>query len=205
MPVWVTDSRFPGYLGPAQPYPPDDDELVDILHDVIAGVTGLSPALVRPSWQPESPNIPDINVNWCGFGTSGESFDWMPAIEHIGDGDGHDELHRNIESVIHVTFYGPNAARYAALLRDGLFIEQNAANLRAMSMAVVEVQEFILTPELFRDDRWYNRADLDFTIRREVVRRYEVLNILKAEGTVMANPPGADHTVDVDWDTDNHR
>jgi hypothetical protein len=198
---WVTDSRTAGYLGPTSAPPLDDDAFYDFLHDLIAGITGMAGNMIRPAWVEEPANQPPLPDNWCAFAVNSEEFDWMPAVIHLPDGEGQDRLSRHIESTITVTFFGPKGAANAGLLRDGLFVAQNTAMLRAASMGVIEINQFTLSPELFRNNRWYNRVDIVLRIRREQVRFYPVRNIVQAEGTVTANT-FTDHTVDREFETD---
>ncbi|MFT2520511.1 hypothetical protein ACMWQB_30330, partial [Escherichia coli] len=65
----MNTSATGGYLVPAVASPPlDDDDLDNLLHDMIAGISGLPRAMVRPRWQPTVPKQPEPGVNWCAFG-----------------------------------------------------------------------------------------------------------------------------------------
>jgi hypothetical protein len=187
--AWVTNSSFAGYFGPKgtpAPQPLEDDAFDDFLHDVIAGVTGLDNKLVRPGWQKEPPNQPDIDTDWVGFRVTNQVADWMPAVVHDDAGDGQDLYQRHVTTTVLCVFYGPSAGSYAALLRDGLGVWQNQAALRAASIALVELGDFTSAPELFRQ-QWLNRVDTNMVLRREIRRNYPVLNLLRATGTVVGN------------------
>lgn len=199
--AWVPDSTTAGYLGPkVTPAPLEGDAWIDFLHDVVAGVTGLANELVRPRWQTEPPTHPEIGVDWAAIGITGARADWQPAIVHVDTGDGHDYFQRMEESTLLCTFYGPNSQTYASLLRDGLFIDQNAAALRSADVAVVEVQDFVRAPELFRQ-QYLDRTDVPVILRRAIIRQYPVLNLLSASGRVVGQGPGT-HTVESDWTTE---
>lgn len=171
----------------------------NFLHDLIAGVTGLPNDLVRLGWQQEPPNTPPIDADWAAFRIVQTTSDWQPAIRHKPDGDGTDIFQRHSVSTVRCTFYGPNAEANASLLRDGVFIDQNQATLRANGMGIVECGDHVNVPEFVRG-RWWNRVDTDLVIRREVRREYPVLNILRSTGTVTGNGPG-DDTVESHFDT----
>lgn len=52
---------------------PDSRKTEDVLHDLIAALTGIPGRYVRPRWQPEPPRMPGPDVTWCAFGITGEA------------------------------------------------------------------------------------------------------------------------------------
>jgi hypothetical protein len=195
---FVTDSRYPGYLAPVTT-PASDGDWDDALHAMFAGITGLPPDLVRPKWQLEPGNMPNYDLDWMAFGSNAKEADWDAEVHHIDDGaDGYDELRRTEVWEYLATFYGPNVDYYSSVLRDGLAIEQNRYQLLAANAAVVEVQKIPLSPELV-NQRWVGRADVTVVLRRRIIRRYNVLHLLRARGTVDSNT-GVEST----FDTANH-
>lgn len=199
--VWVPDSSSAGYLGPKNtPAPVTDDAWDDFLHDVIAGITGLDNTKVLPGWQEEPPVWPSPRTtDWMSFRVTNQEADWMPAVTHDGTGDGQDLFQRHETSTVLCVFYGPNAAKFAGYLRDGIYLWQNMAALRAANVGLVEVMGFVSAPEMFRQ-MWINRVDTNLILRREIRRNYPVLNLLSAAGTVTGNGPGT-HTVTSEFDT----
>lgn len=169
----------------------DDDPLFDFFHDLIAGITGMAGNVIIPRWQPEAPNIPDFNSSWCAFGITDYDADVFAAELHIPnrldvnfildqsrlDSAVMNELRRHEKVNCLASFYGPNAIYLARLLRDGLQVSQNQEMLSMNSMGLVESGNVTLVPSLVKE-RWLRRADLPFTIRRQVVRRYPVLDLL---------------------------
>lgn len=198
--AFVTDSRSPGYLGPATPgpSPSQDDAWEDFLHDVFAGVTGLDPTLVRPRWQPEPPLRPDIGVDWMAFGTQSTRTDFSPAIIHVNAD--YDALQEMEELDILCSFYGPNAEKYQSYCRRGLYIEQNVAVFRANAVGVVATTGFTRAAEFFKE-RYWPRSDMTVTLRREVRYNYNVMNLLQAAGTIIAQPPGHASIIEDTFDT----
>ena len=103
-----------GYLLFTSPAPLNDDGLCDFLHDVIAGVTGLPNAMVRPSFQQNPPTRPSINTNWVGFRVdnqipeAGNSYveENRNNIEDSGGAGATQQRHETFELVC--TFYGPS-------------------------------------------------------------------------------------------------
>jgi hypothetical protein len=198
---FVGDSRTPGFLGPnPSPHPLDDENWEDFLHDVIAGVTGLDPTLVRPRWQLEPPNMPDFHTDWVAFGVTDTQIDFAPAIIHIDEGEGRDLLQEHEMDTVLCSFYGPNAMRYCSYLRRGLFIWQNRAMLRANAVGLVEVGTFTHAPELIRE-QWHNRIDTSVVMRREIRYDYNVRNIVRAQVDMNTNPPGETRILNRDIDT----
>jgi hypothetical protein len=201
--AFVTDSRLVGYLGPASPGPSplDDDAWEDFLHDVFAGITGLSPTLVRPAWQEEPPLRPDYTVDWMAFGTIATRTDFAPVTYHIDDGgDGYDALQEMEELDIRCSFYGPNAEKMQSYLRRGLYVDQNQSVFRANAVGMVSTTGFTRAAEFFKE-RWWPRSDMTVTLRREVRYNYNVLNLLGAKGTITAQPPGRFDVIHDDFDT----
>lgn len=200
--TWVPNSGTAGYIGPlVTPAPLEDLAWEDFLHDVIAGITDLPNNLVRPRFQQKPPATPNKTVNWCAFGVIEVIPDWMPSITHVDTGDGYDKFERSEQSIILCSFYGPDCGKFAGLLRDGFFIDQNLAALRSAQVGLVEVRDPVLAPELFRQE-YRDRTDLPVVLKRNILRHYPVLTLLRARGTITANDPGS-RTIESGWDTDN--
>ncbi|KWC56568.1 LIC_12616 family protein [Burkholderia ubonensis] len=176
----MTDSSTGGYLAPADDVPlVEDDELDDLVHDLIAGVTALPGDLVRPRWQPTVPKQPEPSVDWCAFGVQEQEPDAGPAIQHDSAGDGHDTYIRHQDIDVPCTFYGPRAKGYAQRLADGLAIPQNREQLQLLDMAFVGVGTIRAAPDLV-NQQWVRRYDMTVTLRRKITRTYAVLNLKSA-------------------------
>lgn len=182
------DSTTPGYLQPATQSPPlEDAELDAVFQQMIVGLTGLPGSLVRPRWQSTVPKQPEPNVNWCAIGVTFSDPDANPAMLHDPAGEGSDTLLRHEILTVLASFYGPNASAYAAQARDGIYVSQNNAMLSTFSMGLVRAGTKRPVPELI-NQQWVRRFDFDMTIRRQIVRTYNVRNILSAGGTVNSDP-----------------
>jgi hypothetical protein len=203
---FVPDSTQPGYLAPKgspDPSPLENDAWIDFLQTLVAGVTGLDGTLVRPRWQRQPPNQPpSLDTTWAAIGITSTEADWMPALIHVDTGDGYDAFQRMEMATLLCSFYGPQCAEYASLLRDGLSIEQNIVALRQNAVGVVEVQDFVRAPELFRN-QFRDRMDVSVIFRREIRRNYPVLTLLSAHGTLIASTPGSVRSIEDDFDTLN--
>src|SRR5262249_50821054 len=119
-------------------------------------------------------------------------------------GNGADLLQRQEKLYILGSFYGPHADEIAGVFRDGLWVEQNTAVLRANGMGLIEVDELTTNAELFRE-QWRYRVDVDFVLNREIRRVYNVRSLLRSQGVIHNNPPGTTGTTDTDWDTDREQ
>lgn len=169
-----------GYLAPAgSPAPAEDASLEDLLQAMVVGISGLPGAFVRPRWQASPPKQPEPSVNWCAIGVHETKTIANPAVDHVGSDDGHDQYQMHEELTVLATFYGPQAQAYASILRDGIYISQNAEAVRAQNMAFVGASDIRPIPELV-NQQWVRRYDLFIQMRRQVVRVYPVLNILSA-------------------------
>lgn len=169
-----------GYVQPVSTDTPEEDLALDvILQGMVAGITGLDGAMVRPRWQPVQPRVPEADVTWCAVGVTLIRPDDNAAITHDPTGDGADNLVRHEDIELLATFYGPQAAMRAAMLRDGLQIAQNREALTASGIGFVTAGDVRAVPELV-NQQWIRRQDLPITLRRIVRRTYPVLNILSA-------------------------
>lgn len=192
-----TPNYVPPYLSPSTPPPAEGSALEDILHDVIAGITGLDPTLVRPRWQPEPPNIPAAATAWLAFGFQPErTTTSFPEVDHDPTGTGSDVLRQHETLVVAVSIYdlgaGSVADNYAAMLRDGLFIAQNReAMFNQGALLLIGVGHISPAPDLVKE-RWLYRVDFSFTVRREIDRSYAVPNIVSASGTIESQDGNAD-------------
>jgi hypothetical protein len=197
------DSTEPGYLLPQTPLQPlADDAFDDFLHDVVAGITGFDPTLVRPRWEPEPAPRPDISVNWGAFGVTETITDFEPWVGHFpNSGNGYDALQAHELVTVLCSFYGPNAEQYCSFLQRGLYVDQNRAALRANGVGLVAVSGLTRAAE-FVKERWWPRSDLDITLRREVRYNYNVLNLLRAMGPIIGQPPDDTRVIEDDYDTD---
>jgi hypothetical protein len=193
---FVPDSTQAGFLGPVT------DTLEGIawenfLQELVAGITGLDPALVRPRWQPVPPTTPNVSVDWVGCGITATEADWQPYMEHRDEGI--DILRRHENVTYSCSFYGPHSADLAAILRDGILVEQNRAVLRVNAVGLTEVTEVRRATELFRE-QFRDRHDLNILLKREVRRTYNVRNLSRAIGTITATD-FADRTLESGFDT----
>jgi hypothetical protein len=174
----MADSSTGSYLNPALATPPLEDLDLDAeFQKAVVGITGLAGNLVRPRWQATPPKQPEPSVNWCSIGVTSQVPDAGPLIDHVGIGNGTDELQRHEDIVLESTFYGPLGQRYAALFRDGLGLPQNMEGLSAVLISLTEVGEIVTAPELF-NQQWIRRFDITVKFRRQVKRTYTILNVL---------------------------
>ena len=178
------DSSTGGYLVAAStPSPLEDDALVDFLHDVVEGITGLPGSLIRPRWQSDPPNLPDKSVTWGSIGVVSRKTEGYPQTSHQ-DGVG-DMLVRYERIDVALTFYGPACESAAAILRDGLFIAQNREALSLAGYGLRDVSDIDTVPELLKG-QWLSRADVTVTMMRQIKRVYPVLSVASLQGTLIA-------------------
>ncbi len=156
------------------------------LQALLVGVTGLPGAMVRPRWQPVTPKQPAPSSDWCAFGVMTIDPDANPALSHdpsANGGKGGDTLLRHEQLTVLCSFYGPNGQQNAGLLRDGMYIAQNSEVLHLALTAFVGAGSITTAPELV-NEQWIKRYDITLMLRRQVVRTYQVQNILSATETI---------------------
>lgn len=175
-----------GYLQPVGTQPIDDDALDDVFHDMVVGITGLAPDLVRPRWQPTVAKQPAAAVNWCAIGVVEEEPDANAVVVHdpnANGGAGQDNLRRNEKIKVLATFYGANAKQYAKMLRDGLSILQNLEAIKIELLAFITTDTIRAVPEQI-NNVWVRRYDLPMHFRRLVERSYSVESIATGDITL---------------------
>jgi hypothetical protein len=174
-----------GYLA-WQPVAPQSSpfagqSLDDFMQQIVAGVTGLEPDLVRPRWQEESPNLPAIGTDWAAVGVTDSRPLGLPyALEDsLPAGQGSQDRADHEEFDVLCSFYGPNADRYATYLREGMFVANNQEPLYFASMAFVDASGRRRVPSLIQQ-RTMQRVDITLTFRRMVLSTYPVLYFTSA-------------------------
>lgn len=164
-----------GYLAPTDTGL-DDSTLEDFLHDLFEGLTALPGNLIRPRWQVEPPQLPEIGVNWMAFGITEQ------ITENIASEVFRDDLEmivaRGQELNIQISCYGPNAENTISLIREGIQLEQNREILRLNNIGFIETTKVINT-SLEINKRWSKRKDFTLRLRRIVQRTYPVHSIIE--------------------------
>jgi hypothetical protein len=179
----ATDSSQAGYLAPLGTAPPYDTSLEDIFQAHCAGLTGLDGKWIRPRWQPNPPNQPPINQDWVALGVTLLKADWDSYQTHDPNGNGQNVVSRSEVLQVNYSFYGPNCNGLAAMLRDGMSVTQNRDALTAVNIKFTEWLEPVTLPVLLKDV-WNRRIDIKGIFTRRVTRRYAILNLVAASGTL---------------------
>lgn len=157
--------------------------LEDLFADLLAGITGIDPDLVRPRWQTVVPKQPPANIDWLAFGIKDMTPDASPALQHDPEaaaGDGADTYARHSDFEILLSAYGPNGMAYASMVQDGLCVPQNIEFLRTNLITYVNSGTIRNVPEKV-NEQWIRRWDVLLHFRRKVERSYPVENILTAD------------------------
>ena len=167
----------------------NDSALIDMLQALVVGITGLSGSMVRPRWQPETPNPPDIGTNWAAIGPSDsrarDSFSYRQKPNPTTT-----IVIRNRLIPILCSFYGPNAEANSELLAMGFEVPQNRETLQLAGFNLVGgVGPGVIAPALLKG-QWYTRIDVSFAIRQQQKYTYSVLSLAGAVATMDIQPPG---------------
>jgi len=173
-----------GYLTPNYAIAPTiDDDFIDIIQEMVCGISGIDGHLMFPRWQIDPPSMPDYTVTWGALGVSERRADTYASTIHISEDEGHDILIRQEEVDVMVSFYGPSSGTYVLQLREGLQIKQNVETLFNNGLALVETSDIASTAE-YVNQRWMSRYDLTLTIRRLIQLIYGIQNVLSSQGVV---------------------
>jgi len=60
----------------------DDMDFDRFMQNIVAGITNLPPANVRPRWQPTAPNRPSLETNWVALGVVSSTAETFPVTWH---------------------------------------------------------------------------------------------------------------------------
>lgn len=185
----MNDSSTGGFLSPVQSTPPiEDSALEDFLQTMIAGVTGLPEAMVRPYPQTIAPRVPEPSVNWCGFTVADFDADANAGLQHQSSDDGSDTYLRHEDIEVKCQFYGPNASQYARVLRDGLYVPQNREQLQLNDFGLIDTSAIVPAPDVV-NQQVRRRYDISVFLRRKVTRTYRVLNLESAQTSTTTDQP----------------
>jgi hypothetical protein len=190
----ANDSSTGGFLAPSSTNNDlNDAALYDFLQSVIVGVTGIAGNLVRPRFQPEPPNVPDLGITWAAVGPSQRNRDSYSAIIQKATGA---IVVRNRTLGIIASFYGPQAETYGELLANGLEIPQNRDALKLNGFNLVSgVSGPIIAPAILKG-QWYYRADYTFSVRQQQQYTYPILTVESAQATLELQQPGSSQIID---------
>ncbi len=181
----ANDSSTGGYLVPTSTGGDlNDKALAQFLQQVVVNIAGLPGPLVRPRWQAEPPNIPDITVNWCSIGPGRRYRDSYAYVRQSSGGNGSSTVIRNRLMDILCTFYGPGAEQNAEYLAQGFEVPQNREVMQKAGFNIVAPpRDSFAVPRLVKQ-RWYYAVDIDFTVRQQLQYTFSVLNLTGAQGTL---------------------
>lgn len=171
----------PGYLTPTTS-PIDQTALENVLQEMVVGVTGLRPDLVRPRWQPNPPSRPKLKETWAAVGVK----EYQGSTSYKEHGDDSTTIVTLTDFELLASFYGPDALGKATQLRDGLVVDQNRAALRKHGMAIVHIGNPRNVPEQ-KKGKWIPRIDLPLNIQWETRQTFGVRNIASADGTIVTD------------------
>lgn len=185
-----------GYLTGTETPLPGALTLVEFIHELLAGVTGINNTLVRPNWQENPPKQPDIATNWLAYGIRVNN---RPVNTYVGTIEDEDlqpvttqEAQENIQ--VECSFYGPLAYDNACNLRAGLTISQNLEVLRDANMGFKDTSDIINGPDLV-NERWIQRQIITVTLVRYDQRLYPILSFASASGVIHT-----DNDLEIPWE-----
>jgi hypothetical protein len=180
----MNNSASGGYLVQGtKPVLPQGLNLTQFIQTVLAGISGVDGALIRPKWQPDPPKQPENNVDWIAFAYVSSTPNANSYIAMRPDGSTISQRHERLE--VQCAFYGPNNYEIATGLRDGFQVQQNLAALKSAHMGFTEVGPANRIPDLV-NERWIDKIEMSVYLQREIQRVYPILSFLSADGTIKA-------------------
>jgi hypothetical protein len=82
-----------GYLQPDPPIAASlDDDFIDVVQEMVCGITGIDGHLLFPRWQTNPPTMPEYDVTWGALGFSESHSDVFAAVIHDSKNEGRDVL-----------------------------------------------------------------------------------------------------------------
>ena len=181
----MTDSSTGGYLLPTSTPLVEDAALDVLLQNLVVGVTGMTPTLVRPRWQQIAPAEPEVGVDWCAIGITEEMPDPQGGnISNVHSSDGHSTTVDVSILTILSSFYGPNARQNAQNMRVGLMIPQNREVLYFNDLSLMEQPGGVTFAPSLVGQQTQRRADVSFRLRRAVTMTWAIENIVEMAGDI---------------------
>jgi hypothetical protein len=166
-----------------------------LLQQIVVGTTGLPGTMVRPRWQLEPPNQPDIEKDWAAIGSISRTRDVFPAVIHSTNPDNFYDssstVNRNQILEVLCSFYGPNCEQNTELFTMGIYLDQNQEQLTDNGFALIEVRDSLVVPALIKE-RWVMGIDTSFRLRRQQNYVYPVPNIAAARATLETSESDGD-------------
>lgn len=177
-----------GYLAPSSVNGDlNDIALATFLQQIVVGTVGLPGPMVRPRWQPESPNIPDFGTNWAAIGPGKRTREPFVALLPGTPGSDSSTIVRNRTLEILCSFYGPAAEANSELLAMGLAVPKNRYTMNLAGFNLVGgVGDSVPVPVLLKQ-RWTYRVDVPFVLRQQQQYTYGIAGIASIQGTLYAN------------------
>lgn len=170
--------------------------LTQFIQTVFVGITGIPGTLVRPKWQVEPPEQPDLTVDWMALGIEVLTPDANGYLWPDTNGAVQYQRHELLE--VTCAIYGPAAIGTYSLIRDGFQIPQNLYALRAANMGFVEVGPGRHIPDLVHQ-RFINRIQTSVYLRREVQRVYPIPTLIAANGVIYTDTFIDSDQYSLDW------
>lgn len=99
---------------------------------------------------------------------------------------GYDEMQRHVTLTVVGSFYGPEAEDCAGRVRDAMYIPQNWEPMAYLGIKLREIEDLNRQPEIM-NQRFINRVDLRFSLRREIVRIYPIFDLAAARVNLRAD------------------
>lgn len=153
----------------------------NVIHDTIAGVTGLGAKYVIPAYQELPPNVIDPSTDWCSFLISQSTTEGLQ--EEIQEETKQTVItHKKFK--VDCVFYGDNAPEKAESLKAGLLIPQNRAALRTAGMNILWASDPINFMMEQTETDLIKRADFSFTASVAEVRTNQTLSLASASGAL---------------------
>jgi hypothetical protein len=189
----MPDSSTGGYLAPTSTGGDlNDQALQDFLQGIVVGITGMAGNLVRPRFQKEPPDPPDIDTTWAAIGPGQRDREPFSALVRKSQST---IVVRNRTLEIICSFYGPEAETMGEMFAMGLDLPQNREGIQYANgqltgfNLVGGVTGPVIAPALVKS-QWRYRADYTFKLRQQQQYTYPVLTVEKAQATLETQPPG---------------
>lgn len=198
VPPIAVNSSEQGFLAPTDTYGLLDDQgLARFIQQMVAGITGLDPTLVRPAWQPEPPDEPPVETTWCSVRKEDfdpETFAWEGNTK-VNNQDVHLVVRHELVNLV-AEFQGPSSERMADILSMGFQLAQNREYLTRSGYGFVESGKKVVL-SLLRNERYLYVVDLPFTLRRRQQFNYAVEPLAGAAAELIVDQPAAVYPLQV--------
>lgn len=153
-----------------------------VIHDFIAGVTGIDNTLIRPMYQPNPPTIPPLGTDWIAYNITsrdeiGHSYQSVSTLDVF-------KMQQQKELELTISIYGSNALQNITNFRAAIELSQNWDSLRPYNISFQQCGKAIRSPELY-NMRWLDKYTIIISLNQLAITNAPIISLINATPTIL--------------------